>query len=162
MPSPATAFPTVLLRRPVVCMNFAAAVLDRDKKSVLMLVEQGDLPWAWNLAAETFTKQTVRILAQCIADFQQGHAHRTASMTPEEVFREIFPTGQAVRAGVVAKLKLCTIARRLCVGADHVTHLVDAGWLNPVAGSAPRRGPGGSQEIEQASLMAFMRKRRIA
>jgi len=142
-------------------MNFAAAVLDRDKKSVLMLVEQGDLPWAWNLATETFTKQTVRILAQCIADFQQGQ-RRTATLTFDDVFRSIFPTGQAVRAGVVAKLKLCTIARRLCVGADHVTHLVDAGWLNPVAGSAPRRGPGGSQEIEQASLMAFMRKRRIA
>jgi hypothetical protein len=48
------------------------AALDRDADTVLALIEDGTLPWAFNLSTEIYFRRNVRILAQCIADFQKG------------------------------------------------------------------------------------------
>jgi hypothetical protein len=134
------------------------AALDRDADTVLALIEDGTLPWAFNLSTEIYFRRNVRILAQCIADFQKGKP--ASNLDFPAVMKLIFPMVSS-QPGVVAKLKACVIAQRLNVDPSHVDNLRNCGWLKLIPGSKPHRGRGGSPEIEFASVAAFLKKRRI-
>jgi hypothetical protein len=149
---------SVYVKRPLVGVSTVQAALNLDLPGVNALIADGSLR-AFNVAAEIHFKRHLRILAADIERFQRG------DKKPEPDFDTMmalaFPMAPAPRAGVVATLKLATIARQLNVKGMHVSSLIERRLLRLVPGEKARRGPTGSPRVEFASVISFLKKRRV-
>jgi len=154
-----TAMARVEIRSPLVCGRSAATILGITRERLQVLVESGDVPWAFDLRTEYFNRCELRILAECLADHQAGDSRRTAALSFREVIDRVFPI-QAFKRDV-ATISLAVLARKLSCGADHMTNLVQSRQLQPMPGSIARRGPGGSLLLSFASVETFLKRRRI-
>lgn len=154
-PALPTSLPQITLCRPLVNLQTAAAALDRHPPAVQRLVEDGSLPWAFDLAVVQRRRMEVRILSQCLRDFQLRQVAASRALEFDAVLQIIFPL--LPPSGTI---KADTIARRFNCRTDHIAHLVKSGRLR-LAGAPARSGPGGSPAIEAASVIKFLRQRRI-
>jgi hypothetical protein len=153
---------TLRLPVPLVSVQVAQAALRRSGAEVVKLVEAGDLAWAWNIALDAKGKREIRIFARSLAELQRG----TRTLTGDDsefpsVIREIFPYAFLPRPGVVATVRVSTIARQISCGSKLVFGLMDAGLLRVVPGSPRHTGPNGSPEVQFSSVQNFMQARRI-
>lgn len=136
-------------------------MLDRSAAEVMALIEEGRLRFAWNIGGRRVRNRTVRILTQSLREFQSGQP--TPNTTAEEDFqqavRQIFPA--VSRASGLATVRATTIAKRFSVSSSHVLHLIDQRELRALRGTVRRPGPTGSPAVEFASVVEFLRKRRL-
>jgi hypothetical protein len=64
--------------------------------------------------------------------------------------------------GTIATLRATTVAKQLSVSIDHLLKLCDANWIR-IANHSPRgAGPLGSPLLEFATVVEFLKQRRIA
>lgn len=147
----------VTLNRPLVDLDVACAALGKNTKQVMLMVSARQLGWVFDLALGS--RQEVRILASEIARYQ-GSNCRTPDFTA--AVNQIFPDMPPARVGVVSKISGAVIGRQLSLGSDHVLRLVREGWLHAIPGSKCRRGPGGSHQVEFASVVEYLKRSRIA
>jgi hypothetical protein len=157
-PSPSSALPQIILRRPLVGLSTAQAALDRDRDAIIGLIDDGTLR-AFNIGTEIFTRSTVRIVASDIQRAQRGEPKPTEDFAA--TIAAIFPSAPTPRAGVVGTLKVALVARRLNVRSEHIYNLVEQGWLKLAPGHKPRTGPAGSPPLVFDSLVKFLHQRRI-
>jgi len=153
------ALPQIAFKRPLVSMSTAMAALNLEREGVNALIDDSALV-AFNLSAEFNWKPLTRILAQSLENHQRA-CRNPALNDFRNVLGIIFPMAPEPRAGIVAKLKVSTIAQRLNVRSDHIYELVKANWVKLVPGDKPRRGPAGSPDLDYVSLTEWLKKRLI-
>jgi hypothetical protein len=145
---------TIPLKRPLVDVKTAAAAMGTDEDGVLQAIEDGKIPWAFNVALPRTNRRCLRILSKSLSEFLSG--------------KEILPTGDRdfpVIFGLIFPLPIPTVKatvvrQRLLCSQFHVANLIRAGCF-AVSKSCVRRGPGSSAEIERASVSKFLLSRRI-
>lgn len=169
--------PQITFKQPLVNLWTAVAALGVLEDEVLRMIQDGSLRFAWNIACKNSGKQYVRILAHSISDFQAGKSaspsglnlrrtlafHGTSARSDEEYQRAIkliFPAISHKPDGT-ACLRLTTIQRRFSVTHTHMARLVREGSLQMCKGDVFRSGPNGSPAITFASVLAFMKARRM-
>jgi hypothetical protein len=137
--------------RPMFTIRGAVSVLDRNEDKLLTLIENGDLLWAFDLALvpERAHSHELRILPQCVEDFQHG---RKSALEWDEVARLVVPHDEPV----ISSLQ---IQRSCNVCSAHVTALARRKQLEVV--SKGRTGPCGSAWFTTASFLAFLQRRRF-
>ena len=120
-----------------------------DEHEVVELIEAHELAPAFNIGLGA--RRELRVMPSALAFYQQtGGSRRRRMLTPEilaELYRGL--PAQPVLAGEL-------IRRVLNCSADHLTRLVDEGYLEQAAGTEYRRGPGGSPKIPRASFEEFL------
>ena len=145
------------VRKPLLTVATVAAEVGADCgwHHVMRAVEEGRIVWAWRINAAHSTRNEVRILRH-----SARHYARTLGARPEpelswdEVLAVALPEGEAIP---------CT--RLMCwwsAAAELGQVLMAEGSLSSVAGTANRRGPGGSRLVTRASAIEFLKSRRIA
>jgi hypothetical protein len=155
--------PQINFKRPLVNLLTAVAALDRTEDEVMGLVDEGKIAYAFNFASPDSQRRTVRILAQSIADFQNGKIATATSDAEQfnQAVRLIFP-GVTTKPGGFQSVRMVTIYRRLSLDHNHVANLCRSGEMRLVKGAKFRGGPNGSPEVEFNSVVQFLQRRRIA
>lgn len=142
---------------PLVSLEVAALALGQNRKQMLAMIAARQLPWCFDLALQS--RGEIRVLTQSLACVQ-GSAGRVSDFTA--AMQIIFPDAPQVRLGAIAKIPLSVIARQLSIGSDHALRLARAGWLQLVKGTTCQRGPHGSPEVAMASVVEFLKRRRVS
>ena len=154
--------PQLAILRPLVNLWTAVAALDRSQNEVIALIEDGKLRYAWNIASRASGHREIRILTQSLVEFQSSQ--RLPPVPPDEEFQRvvklIFPA-VSYKNGVAASVCATTITKRFSAGSQHVLALADEGSLRFVKDAVRRRGPNGSPAIEFASVVQFLKQRRM-
>jgi hypothetical protein len=137
--------------KPLLPLRAVAALTDKSKNQVLELIEEGSLPWCWDVALNRKDghKRELRILPACVADYLRG---RVCGLEWAEVRRLLLPDGEPM-------LVATDISRLLNVSGTHTSHLIKRKLLT--ACSAWRRGPGGSARVTADSFIGFLKARRV-
>ena len=151
------AFPHVEIRRPLVSVWTAVAILDKSEDAVLSLIEGGEIRWAWNIGLSTVHgKRDVRILAANLQDFITGAPVPRLADAEEFKFvmSFIFPSQYS-------RITACSFARALNCGSEHALHLMRAGAVRAVKGAVCRSAKGGSPQLTYESILIFFQTRRI-
>ena len=158
---PATSLPRISLEAPLVSLDTARSALGLTTEQVLNLIDDGSLTWGFNLARfPAASRVAVRVLAQSLADFQQGRETVSASDF-RAVFLLIFPQVNPPRAGIVRTIRATLVARQLSLKTCVLMRLVDAGFMGLAPNTARHSGPNGSPLVVLTSVAEFLEERRI-
>jgi hypothetical protein len=129
-------------------VNGVRSLIDCDEDTVLRLVEEGRIAWAFDVALDPMGKtKELRMLPAAVAAFMKG---QTCSLTPPQVLSLVLPHDGP-------EMATKDIARTLNVGNTHVFSLVKRGELSPIG--RWRRGPGGSARFSIQTLVSFLERR---
>ncbi len=158
--SSSNTLPQIDFKRPLVSLNTVMAALDRDGLAIVGMIEDGSLPWAFNVGMDDHRRE-IRVLAHCVSDFQNGRLSQSRALDFSGVLALIFPMLPLVRPGVVASIKASAVARRFNLKTETAIKLMDAGCFREVSNSVRRCGPGGSPTVELSSVVEFLKQRRI-
>lgn len=122
-------------------------VLRRREDAVLYLLEDGQLPFAFNIAMPSARKLDLRVWRGCLP------LGRAAGMELDEVLEDILPPA------AFPNVKIITVAERFVCGTDHICHLIEAGLLEEV--ETEGRKVTNARRIARASVAEFLKRRRI-
>lgn len=136
--------------RPLLPMEAVMAVLDRDEDDVTMLIEQGALGVAFDIAGKNSSRRDVRVWRESVL-----HYARKTGPAPD--------FGWSIRDILKPReqqyIRATEIKDRFTCSSTHVLQLLADGLI---AGDPPRRrGPGSSPQILRNSVAAFLQSRRI-
>jgi hypothetical protein len=121
------------------------------------LIESGKIAWAWNVGLGS-KRRELRILGQSIVEYQGGAIDRigaTKNLNLPGVMALILPKRNEIRGTEIQKI--------LCISADAIRKLHEAGEIKTVSHSAarPTGGPNSSPHFSRKSLVGFFSKRRV-
>jgi len=152
--SPAVA---LKLTRPLVSVWTVLSVTElSNEDAVLEAIESGELRWAFNIARPKSGKRSIRVLSQSVSEYIARTPAPRISDAEElaHIVRKLFPIyGAAIR--------VTQLARDWNASGTHIIHLVDERELRLAKGSPRRAGRGGSPLIEVASVVEFLKRRRV-
>jgi hypothetical protein len=124
------------------------AIVDKDEDAVLMMVELGQLLWAFDVACmKGRGSKELRIFPKCVGEFLAG---RPCRIEFDEVVR-------ALVRGETDTIAAMEISAVLNVSSTQVYHLIRAGQLRTC--SDWHTGPGGSAPVSVESFVKFLRQR---
>lgn len=148
-------FATPSRPRPLMTISAVCGILDRNQESVLQLIEEGELLFAFNIAAAETRHRIPRILWESIDDFLAGRKREFSSEGEAwaHVAPLIFPEKEQITTRDVMRALNCS--------RQHAIDLIREKTFVLAPGSHCRRGPGGSPKIETASLAAWLKSRRM-
>ena len=127
------------------------SILDMAEREVLDLIDDGRLPWAWDVALQPALahKKALRVLPECVTDFAAG---RKCDLEWRDVVNLLLPGD--------TELVLATqIERAMNVTETQISRLLRHDLLE--AARAGRRGHGGSAAIYRNSFIRFLHRRRF-
>jgi len=150
---PETCSEQVMVRRPMVDLGAAMAMLDLNEQQLRREIERGRIKWAFNLGVGT--RNHVRILVRSLARY--GYRTLIQPATAEGVADMVLPRESAL-AGTVRGTEL---QFALNIRSQHVTRLLDAGLIAESAESQAGRGRFGSAVITRESVVRLLAVRRI-
>ncbi len=142
---------TLKVHTPLMSVETARACLaDASEDDVLRMIESRELEWAWDIAGKGSRRRQLRILSECVAQRQNGHATK---LPFEEVMQLIFGAPRYYVTGkeIYAALNCCS---------THGMNLLHDGALQCLPRSEWRTGPKGSPHVLWTSLAEFMKERR--
>jgi hypothetical protein len=131
--------------------------LDVDEDQVLRLIEDGELLWAFNLAAARATRRTIRVLSESVSDYLAGQVRTCGDNKAEAEWQRVASLVFPDKPVIVT----CELARALSCGRDLAMNLVRKNHVRVVSGRRWRSGPGGSPRIDTASAKEWLKGRRI-
>lgn len=148
------------IRCPLVCVKTAKDVLKRTEEEIEMLVENGFLLWAFDIARlHAKYRRELRILRKSIEDYENGvlpqegwrdlRAEPATKKEWQDCLKEIIPAQRAYRAWELAQIFNCS--------KTHINSLVDDGTL---VEAQPRRHKKESPLITRASIVDFLKAKR--
>jgi hypothetical protein len=141
--------------RPLMPISAVMTWLDLDEDDVLGLVEEGALPWAFDIASDSAQRRAIRVLAESVWDLtrKQTRSYGDEESEWKRVAGLIFPAKETI--------VVCELARALNCCRGLARMMVQAKQFCLVPGSICRPGPGGSPQIVTASAAEWLRKRRV-
>lgn len=129
-----------------------ADLLNLDTRAVAELIDDGKLPFAFNISASNKRRRDIRILAESF------HAYREAKACPVKTLADavklILPLPGALSKGP-DKIRASALARHLGCKVDHVMHLVKAGDLKMAVKLPFPQSP----MIDHESAVQFLHRR---
>jgi hypothetical protein len=127
-----------------------------DEDDILCLIQEGALPWSWNIALDPRNSaREIRILPDCI-----DHYARTGGSRQFGVRNLNFLIAHRLLPETHKPFVLSTALKlMLNCGATHITNLVDAKILEELPGTKYRRGPNGAACITRDSAVRFLQSR---
>lgn len=132
------------VQRGLLTVLTVAAITGRDERTLLKLVDGGELEWVFDIrSSQARGTRCVRVATLSVADFVAG---RRAARTFSEIIHAIVP-------GQSSTVTRTQVAREFCCSADHAAHLF------PCTSSS--RGPNSTPRIPRAEIVSFLERRRI-
>ncbi len=137
------------IRRALVSVETAKAVLNKGEDAVLELIETGKLRFAFDLGKAGSHRRCLRIFALSLFDYVNRQDTQPAKV--EDVIRYIMPLVTPTVAGA-------RLADILNISSSHVTGLCEGGELREVPDR--KRTKTSSRTICRASVIQFLKDRR--
>ncbi len=151
-----SSFP-ILCRWPVMNIATTRGFLGVRERLILEHIHTGRLPaWDIGIVSDRPHRREIRILAQSVAELANGQPAQRLSLN--QIIVLLF--GPAEHAFIPAS----TLAQIFVCDNSHVVNLIKTGSLDVIkmrGKPAWRRGHGGTARIPFASVIEFVRKRRI-
>jgi hypothetical protein len=145
----------------------AVLFLNRKQRAVLALIDSGELRWAFDIRSPSAGTRTVRILRDSLLEYTGLRPHELLYDSDELEFaaivNAILPNRKVKRprrllaSGAEPVLSGSEVAQCFSCTNNHVLNLVREGLLR-VPG---RRAPGEPLLILRASVIEFLRQRRM-
>lgn len=131
-------------------------IADRNEDYILALVDEGILPFAWDLAGKDSKRRELRLL---MTDFKEWVKNPTAwlargadTRNHEEVIASLFPHSRP-------ELRGTELQRMFSCGHSHIINLIKDGLLT--ATTEILTGPNGSPKITRLSIVQLLIARRV-
>ncbi len=141
--------------RPLMPMSAVMWRLDLDEERVNILIENGALLWAFDVASPSAERRALRVLVECVEDL---------ALSRKRAYRDDGSEWQRV-AGLILPDKpimvTCEVARALNCGTWYTMMLIHAKQFRLVPGVRIRPGPKGSAQVVTASVKDWLLKRRV-
>src|SRR5215203_4862177 len=129
--------PTLLVLKPIVCLQTAAAILGPSfgTEHVLRDIKRGPLDpqrieWAWDISRQVRRAREcgteIRVLAACVPKIQRGQ-HRSFEEVLDVVFADLLPKARELRLPLTVSASI--LARRLACTHKHLLDLARDGAL---------------------------------
>jgi hypothetical protein len=121
----------------------------------MAMIEEGLLLWCFDVKEPKATRPAPRVLTQSVQDFLAGNRPSAEDQEAEwqRVANLIFPDKPSICT--------CELAQALNCGRQHTMNLIYAKQFRLAPGRRIRPGPGGSAQIETASVKEWLLKRRM-
>jgi hypothetical protein len=141
-------------RRPLIPLEAAMVILDKEEDEVLSLMETGQLCWAWDIRGAQAERREIRIWQKCLLAYlgDKVSLPALAQLNELSVIMELFP-----RPG--EQFKGTELKRMFCCGHQHVLNLIGEGLLT--ATTKASTGPNGSPLVTRQSIIHLFRTRRV-
>lgn len=140
----------VAIYRPVVTLAGAMAMLDETEYGVRCRIEDGRLPWVWDISASGSAQAELRILTMGVKCLQQDVP---LAADDAEALALVYGREKPFISG-------SHFRRSWTCSEDHVHRLIECGAVRVVEGTGWRRGRGGSPCITWRSAADFLHTRR--
>ncbi len=144
-----TVAPRLRLKNPMVSVWTAVALIGGDEDTVLGLVEDGQIRYAWNIARTGGRNRCVRIASLSITDYLAG-SKRAPAEEEEALWKSLFGASSAVAMSVAR------LARVFNCSNTHVAGLAKDGLLKQVGEAGPWQ-----TQVCRGSVEGFLLERRI-
>ena len=142
-----------LLRRPLWQLATVSDCLDMPREEIEAEIESGKIPWAFNIAATTKTRQETRVLGACIVERAMGPVNgigATQNMQLPEVLNLVLPA-RDIRSTELQRIFSCT--------HQHVYQL--ANNFRVTRKPESHDGPESCTVFARSSVASFLGERRI-
>lgn len=136
--------------RPLVPVEAAMVILDRDEDEILHAVETGSLGWAWDIATPGAARMELRIWRESIQALSSAQVDEP--IEAEAVIARILPPTD-LRSPQVQRIFSCS--------STHIHALIDAGTFDVVTPPAAESGPRSYSVLSRDSVARFLRSRRV-
>lgn len=145
--------------RPLVPVSACMVVLDRNEDDVLMLIDEGHLTVAFDIASRRAARREIRVWRESILLYAANDYAAMARAT-DALAADLAPALDAILAPrAMEHIRARELADRFTCSSTHVLQLVEEG---SITGPAPKgRGPNSSPRIVRNSVAAFLQSRRI-
>jgi hypothetical protein len=142
------------VRRPLMSIDAVKGALDLNEDDVMHLIEDRQLPFAFDLRGPSAEKSYVRVWAKSVEEFRAGkkEIREPKASDVERVLNDILPPKKL--------LVTSDLERALNVVSQHVHNLIAARVLKAVPGTG--NAINQSPIILRESAMALLRERRIS
>jgi hypothetical protein len=149
VPAPAT--PQRHRSKPMLPVRGVCSLVDRNEDQVLSLIEDGSLPWAFDVALnpKRGRARELRVLPAAVADYLRG---QTCSLEWADVLRLLQPHDEPV-------ILSSDIIRVLNISSTHLYNLARRKQMVPC--SKWRTGPGGCARFPAKNFVGFLKARRV-
>lgn len=136
--------------RPLIPIEAAMVILDRNEDEVLAAVESGALAWAWDIRRAGSERREIRIWRDSILDVIGGTQNQKGAPT--------------VYAGMIPPRPIRTpeLQRAWSCSSSHLSHLIEDGLLRTVAPRASASGPNAFARIPPLAIREFLESRRVS
>jgi hypothetical protein len=135
--------------RPLIPLEAAMVMLDRDEDDILASIEMGGLTWAWDIRSADAERREIRIWRDCIVAHLNGDRQPDAEAA--DPLSLIVPAGETIRS-----VELRTF---FTASHSHVLNLIAQGLVE--GRNRAHRGPNGFVRVSRGSVLNFLRNRRI-
>lgn len=136
--------------RPMVPIEAAIVLLNRDYDSIVGMVDAGELPWAWDIRSEGAKRREIRVWRDNLLDVMSG----ATSLTGDEgvvLDSLIGHKRDEVRSPELQRIFSCS--------HNHIFELLDDKLIT--ATKAQTLGVNGFARISRVSVFDFLRARRV-
>ena len=141
-------------RRPLLTVEAAVTLLDRDPIEVAAAVDAGVLAWAWDLAGAQAKRRELRLWRGSVERCRQtGGVDGGGQIAEAQVLADILPARD---------LRASEVWRRLGISRQRLAEMIATGELQVAQAARCRQGVNATEIITRASLVALLRKRRVA
>lgn len=138
---------SVIAKSPLVPLAGLRALTGLDEDAVLYLIQDGQLPWAFDIAMPGARKSELRVW--------RGAASTDLHATSlDEVIADILGPSP------LPTLKVRSLRHRFVCSSDHIHHLIAAGCLTETGGEERKQTT--TRIVTRASAETFLKERRKA
>jgi hypothetical protein len=158
-------------RRPLAQLPAVRLLLKCDLRHVNALIDEGRLRWVFNIATRDAHKHEIRVLWQSVVEFlrlwpKSNTSYRSDTTEFDRVIDLILPPAKMPQTSATREpfLTGAEVSKCFSCNSQHVINLLREQSLRGLAarGLSIREGPKASPLITRASLIQFLKERRIS
>ncbi len=130
----------------------AAAWLDKTPDEIILLIDSGEISYAFDISCSRKTRREIRVLAPCLQACLSGEGSSDPGWpaVANYILHQDKPNVSVVQ-----------LAASWSCGTEHIYSLVKNGDLAVSKSGTPRRGPNGSALLHRPQVLDWLLARRI-
>jgi hypothetical protein len=150
--------PATVIRRPLIDVKTAMAILDCNEDHVLKRIEDGAIPWVWDIRRNCSVRSCLRLLTRSVVEAQEPQSPGVPVASDEQ---ELASMVDSLLPRTRPTLRGTEVARLFNCSSSHITGLIKDGLLHVSPRETTSFGTDSSPWIARVSLSAFLQKRRF-